>query len=167
MLTKINPIIDAFRIYMDIPLIRSEQNADAPEYPYGTYKLTDLNRERPHLGVLETKEKPGDETKCIVTFRGQCDAVISLSFLSNDAKALWELVYKACDWWDDFIDEVAEPLGVRITRLSDPQDRSTQLEFEWEYKFGFDVRLSTYVVREKEVDTVDIESIAKTILMEE
>ena len=160
-------VIRAFAVYMDMLVIRSEQNGDAPKYPYGTYKVTDINREKPHLVVIEIKPKTGDDTKCIVTYRGQCDLPISLSFLHSDGKALWSLVYKACDWWDDFASEICAPLGITVTRLSDPQDRTVQLDTDWEYRFGFDVKLSAYVTREREVDAVDIQNIAQQILLQE
>ena len=167
MLEHIKPIIEACAAYVNIPIIRSEQNGDAPKYPYAVYKVTEINRDKPQCGIIETKPKDGDDSKCVITFRGTCETPISLSFLHNDAHELWALIFKACDWWDDYSDELCEDLGITAKRLSDPQDRTVSLETAYEYRFGFDVKLSAYVTREREVDAIDMQSIAQQLLLQE
>ena len=167
MLESLKTIISAFAAGIDTAVIRSEQKGDKLTYPYTTYKVSDILKEKAHLAVIETKPKEGDSTKCIISYKGQCDLPVSLTFVHSDARKLWQIVWKACDWWDDFAADVCEPLGITVSRISDPQDRTVQLETDWEYKFGFDVKLSSIIEREREVDTVDVESILKTLILED
>lgn len=167
MLDSLKTIITAFAAGIETTVIRSEQKGNKPAYPYVAYKVTDILKEKAHLAVIETKPKEGDSTKCIISYKGQCDLPISLTFVHRDASKIRQIVWKACDWWDDLAADVCEPLGITANRISDPQDRTVQLETDWEYKFGFDVKLSAIVARDREVDTIDVESILKTLILED
>jgi len=88
MLESLNSIFSAFGADIQTKIIRSEQKGDKPPYPYATFKVTEMLREKAHLAVIETKPKAGDSTKCIISYKGQCDLPISLTFMHSDAHEL-------------------------------------------------------------------------------
>lgn len=138
--------------YLSCVVIRGNQTAEMPKYPYGSYNITLLaNENKGTYGEWEdgVKRKP-----FIMT--------LSLTFHSNNYSEAVNLANKAHEWLDCVGTVYLNDNNVIVQSLGNIADRSNLLTTEYEYTYGFDCFLwlydevSTTSELEGQIETVDI-----------
>lgn len=117
--------------HLGIKIIRSNQNAPAPPYPYGCFTIIMPKREnKGTFGVYDDDfaRKPYLQT-------------VSLSFLSDNYSEAIVLAEKAHLWADFSGTTYLNDNGVIVQSVTSINDRSNFLTCEYEQKLGFDVIL--------------------------
>lgn len=126
--------------YLGITVIRGNQTAPAPAYPYGTYNVTTIASA--NNGTWEMHED-GIDRKLV-------KSVWSFSLLSDDWDESVELAIKARDWFDHSGRVWLADNGVFVQSVTGITNRDNILTVDYERKNGFDVTFYVY----DEVETV-------------
>ena len=150
-----NVFISGLSKYLGIKIIRSNQNAPPPSYPYGSFTITMPKREnKGTYGIYDDgfARKPYLQT-------------ISLSFLSDDYNEAVELAEKAYLWADYTGTTYLNDNGVIVQLVTSVNDRSNFLTVEYEQRLGFDVILyylsetNTLIDQTGTIETAEIQHI--------
>lgn len=131
-------ILTGLREYLGIQMIRSDQTAHAPEYPYGTAKAT-----TPAAANLGTWQQHDDGID-----RKMVRSIWSFSFLSTDHDECVMYATKARAWFENTGHVWLTERGINVQSTTDINNRDNILTVEYERKCGFDVVL--YVFDEAE-----------------
>lgn len=120
--------------YLGVPVIRGNQTADAPAYPYVSYNLTTPGAA--NNGTYQQHEDGID--------RLQVRSIWSMSFLSKDYDESIMLASKAREWFLHTGRVWLEDNGITVQSATDIVDRDNILTVEYERKTGFDVVFYVY-----------------------
>lgn len=120
--------------YLGIKIIRSDQTAHAPAYPYGTGKAT-----TPAAANNGTYEQHEDGTSRLMV-----RSIWSLSFLSKDYDESVMLATKAREWVTHTGHVWLSERGIVVQSVTDIANRDNILTVDYESKHGFDVVLYVY-----------------------
>ena len=115
--------------YIGIPIIRQDQSANAPKYPYGTYKLTTPAGEN-----NGTYQRDADGVDRLMV-----KSIWSFSFLSDDYDESIMHASKAREWFLHAGRTWLNANGITVQSATNITNRDNILTAEYERKNGFDV----------------------------
>lgn len=124
-------VIKGLVSYINYPVIRSNQNAKPPDYPYISYTITTL-------------EKTTGGTYCIAEDGTRYKAVRqiwSITALSDNASESVNIALKAKEYFNLVGNIHLSDNGVIVEETTDVTNRDNLLTTEYEYRNGFDVVL--------------------------
>lgn len=120
--------------YLGITMIRSDQTATAPAYPYGTGKAT--TPAAANNGTWQQHEDGID--------RLMVRSIWSLSFLSDDYDESVMLATRAREWITHTGRAWLSERGITVQSATDIANRDNILTVDYESKHGFDVVFYVY-----------------------
>jgi hypothetical protein len=125
-----NTVTDGLEKYLGCPVIRSNQNAEPPKYPYLSYTRINPKGESKAMsyGVYEdgTERTPATHTW-------------SITALSDDDAESLTLAVKACEWFMRVGTVYLNDNDVVVGSVSGVTNRDNLLTVDYEYRNGFDV----------------------------
>lgn len=130
--------------YLGIQIIRGNQTAKAPAYPYGTYNVTTIAGKND--GTWQQHEDGID--------RLMVRSIWSLSFLSADYDESVALAIKAREWFQRSGRAFLSQHGITVQSTTDINNRDNILTVEYERKNGFDVVFYVYDEAKNLTDTI-------------
>lgn len=122
-------IVTGLKDYLKCPVIRSNQNATPPKYPFISYTVT-----MPMSENNGTYEEYEDGTK-----RKAVTQTWSISALSDDNTESVTLACKAREWLDCYGTTYLNDNDVIIQSVGSVTNRDNIITIEYEYKNGFDI----------------------------
>lgn len=131
--------------YLKCPVIRSNQNADPPKYPYVSFTITTVESE--NNGTYQEHED-GIARKGVNT-------VWSITALADNNAGSVKLAQKARDWLGLVGTTYLNDNGVIVQAVTSVTNRDNVLSAEYEYRNGFDCFFWGYDT----VEMPDVESI--------
>lgn len=120
--------------YLGVPIIRGNQTAPAPAYPYGTYNVTTIAGA--NNGTWQQHEDGID--------RLMVRSIWSFSFLSDDWDESVNLATKAREWFQHTGRSRLAEHGVTVQSTTEITNRDNILTVDYERKNGFDVFFYVY-----------------------
>lgn len=120
--------------HLGIKMIRQDQTAETPAYPYGTLKAT--TPAAANNGTWQQHEDGID--------RLMVRSIWSLSFLSDDYDESVMLAIKAREWLTHTGRVWLSDRGITVQSATDINNRDNILTVAYESKHGFDVVLYVY-----------------------
>ena len=139
-------IVKGLKSYLKIPIIRSNQSIDAPEYPYIVYTITTLANE--NKGTYAE----WNDGKC----RKPHIQTWSITAHSNDYAKAVEIANKAHDWLELVGTSYLNDNDVIVQSVGSVTDRSNLLTVDYDYSYGFDCFLWVYDVIDNPNDNDDV-----------
>lgn len=127
-------VASGLKEHLGVPVIRTNQTAPAPKYPYGSYTVTTLATA--NNGTWQQHEDGKD--------RKQVRSVWSLSFMSDDSEESVMLAMKAREWLEHTGRIWLKDRGITVQSTTDITNRDNVLTAGYEYKQGFDVVFYVY-----------------------
>ena len=121
---------------LGVPVIRSDQSAAAPPYPYLTYTVTTVASA--NAGTWQ-RHADGYDRKYLTT-------TWSITALAEDWAVSVNLAVAARDWLEHTGHVQLSDAGVIVARVTDVNNRDNVLTVEYERRNGFDVTLRMYDV---------------------
>lgn len=115
--------------YLQVPVIRGNQNAEPPEYPYVSYNVTTLSSE--NKGTYGEYDDGIDRKPTTQTW--------SISALSDNETEALTIAGKARDWLDHIGRVYLSDNHIIVQSVTNVTSRDSILTTEYEYKKGFDV----------------------------
>lgn len=140
-------IAKGLREYIGVPVIRGDQTAKAPPYPYAVYNVTTIAAA--NNGTYQQHEDGID--------RLMVRSIWSFSFLAADWETSVTLATKAREWFLHGGRVWLSDNGIAVQGATDIANRDNILTVEYERKNGFDVVF--YVYDEAENPSNSAESI--------
>lgn len=122
-------IAKGLKDYLNILVIKSNQNAELPDYPFVSYLITTLMSEnRGTYGVYidGTKRKMFKQTW-------------SVSAFSDDSSESVFYACKAREWFDEVGKDYLYENGISVVWVGSVTNRDNFISVEYEYQNGFDV----------------------------
>lgn len=151
---KTRILISALSKYLGKPIIRTNQNAEPPDYPFGAYTITTYKNE--YKGTYSV-HKDGIDRK-------PYKQTVSLTFQSEKYEEAVELADKAHTWLDYLGDTQLKQKGVVVQSVGAITNRDNLLTAEYEYRLGFDFTLSCMNEVESPIEYTDDILVHKTDL---
>lgn len=122
-------VVKGLKGYLQVPVIRANQNAEPPVYPYVTFNVTTPASE--NKGTYGEYEDGIDRKPVTQTW--------SISVLSDDENEALALAGKARDWFDHVGRVYLSDNHIIVQSVTNVTNRDSILTIEYEYKKGFDV----------------------------
>lgn len=122
-------VIKGLKQYLGCEIVRANQTATMPEYPYVGYNITTHSSE--NKGTYSEWENEHKAVKPVVQ-------TWSITAKSNNYNEAVELANKAHDWLDYAGTQYLNDNDVIIQSVGSVSDRSNLLTNEYEYAYGFD-----------------------------
>lgn len=129
--------------YLGIKVIRGNQTAPAPPYPYGSYNITTLASA--NNGTWQEHDDGID--------RKQVRSIWSFSFLAEDWDESVSYAIKAREWFDHTGRTWLADRGITVQSVTEITNRDNILTVEYERKNGFDVVFYVYDEAANLIDT--------------
>lgn len=120
--------------YLGIQIIRGNQSAEAPNYPYGAYNITTI------AGANNGTRQQHDDGIDRLMVR----SIWSFSFLAADYDESVMLAIKAREWFEHTGRGRLAEHGAIVQSTTDITNRDNILTVEYERKNGFDVVFYVY-----------------------
>lgn len=127
-------VVSGLRKYLGVPIIRANQTAERPKYPYLTYTVITLVSE--NKGTYG-KYEDGYERKPVTS-------TWSISALSSDNLESVTLANKAREWLDNVGSVFLNDNDVIVQSVGSITNRDNVLTTGYEYKNGFDAVFWTF-----------------------
>lgn len=124
-------VVTGLKNYVNCPVIRSNQNAEPPDYPYISYTII-------------TPEKSTGGTYCISedgTRYKDATQTWSITALSDNSSESVSIALKVKEWFSLVGNIYLSDNGVIVENTTDVTNRDNLLTTEYEYRNGFDVVL--------------------------
>lgn len=121
-------VVTGLKNYVNCPVIRSNQNAEPPDYPYISYTITTL-------------EKSTGGTYCIAedgTRYKEVSQYWSITALSDNSSESVSIALKAKEWFSLVGNVLLSDNGVIVKDVTDVTNRDNLITTEYEYRNGFD-----------------------------
>lgn len=131
-------LFSGLREYLGIQMIRSDQTANQPAYPYGTGKAT-----TPAAANNGTWQKHEDGKDRLMV-----KSIWSFSFLSADYDQSVSLAIRAREWFEHSGRAWLSERGITVQSTTNITNRDNILTVEYERKNGFDVVFYVFDVAE-------------------
>lgn len=122
-------VVTGLKAHLGIEIVRTNQNAPAPAYPFGSYTITTLAAAN---NGTWGKYADGKDRK-------QVKQIWSLSFQSDKSTEAAILASKAHAWLDHAGHIYLKDMGVVVQSVGNITNRDNILTADYEYKYGFDV----------------------------
>lgn len=121
-------VVRGLKEYLNCPVIRSNQNAEMPKFPYVSYTITTLMSEnRGTYGVYDD----GKARKPVTT-------TISFTVQSDNNSESVLLAMKAKEWLDYVGTYYLNENGVIVQSVGSVTNRDNVITIDYEYRNGFD-----------------------------
>lgn len=146
-------VVSGLSKYLGCPVIRNNQNAELPEYPFASYTITTPMTANNGTYGEYTDKKARKPVTCIWSISVQSDDDVQCVTLAN----------KARDWLDYTGKAYLNDNDVIVQSVSAVGNRDNVLTVDYEYKKGFDVVFWLYDV----VDMIDNEDVIEGISLTE
>lgn len=143
-----NIVAKSLKQYLGCPVVRSDQNAPMPKYPYGVYTVTTL--------ATENNGTYGEYEDGIA--RKPVNTIISFTFKSDDKIKSITLANKARDYLDYAGIAYLNDNGVIVQSVTSIGNRDNVLTSEYECSNGFDAFFWCFDETEtisKEIGTIE------------
>lgn len=127
-------IVKGLKTYLDCPVVRNNQNADPPAYPYVSYTITTL--------VRANNGTYGEYSDGV--FRKPAVQTWSITAQSDDNAESVSLISKAREWFDRAGTLYLNDNNVIVQSVGSITNRDNVLTVGYEYKNGFDVDFWLY-----------------------
>lgn len=127
-------IVKGLSDYLQCPVIRANQTAEMPPYPFVSYTITTL--------VGQNNGTYGEYEDGI--YRKPVTQTWSISALSSDNEESVTLAVKAREWLDHIGTTFLSDNNVIVQSVGNITNRDNILTVEYEYKNGFDIVLSMF-----------------------
>lgn len=137
-------VVSGLQKHIGIPVIRGNQTAPAPAYPYSTYNVTTIAAAN---GGTWQQHDDGIDRKLV-------RSIWSLSFLSDEWDESVGYAIKAREWFEHTGRSWLSQHGITVQSTTDITNRDNILTVEYERKNGFDVIFYVYDEVESLTDTV-------------
>ena len=138
-------IVKGLKDYLKCPVIRQNQNAEPPSYPYVSYTITTLASENNGTyGVYSD----GYDRKPITQ-------IWSISAQSDKSGEDVDLIVKAREWFEHLGSQYLNDNDVIVQSTTSITNRDNILTMEYEYKHGFDVVFWLFDTVESKTKTTD------------
>lgn len=124
-------IVTGLKAELGIPVILSNQTAEAPPYPYMSYTITALMNSN-----NGTWGEYGDGKH-----RKPFTQVWSITVQSDKSSEAMELCIKARDWIDHIGSNYLHKKNIIVQSVTGISNRDNLITLEYEYRYGFDVTL--------------------------
>lgn len=135
-------VATGLRNYLGCPVIRSNQNAEAPNFPYVSYTVTTL--------MSENKGTYGKYDDGVA--RKPVTSIWSITAVSDDNIESVTLANKAREWLDYVGTVYLSDNDVIVQSVGTVTNRDNVLTVEYEYRNGFDVVFWMYDVIQTSVE---------------
>ena len=122
-------VVSGLKEYLGCTVIRTNQNAEPPAYPYVSYTIT----------TLASANNGTYEEYTDGTTRKQLKQTWSITAQSNNESESVNLALKAREWLDYAGRVYLKDNGVTVQSVTNVTNRDNILTVEYEYKNGFDV----------------------------
>lgn len=122
-------VVSGLKEYLGCEVIRTNQNAEPPAYPYVSYTIT----------TLASANNGTYEEYTDGTTRKQLKQTWSITAQSNKESESVNLAIKAREWLDYAGRVYLKDNGVTVQSVTNVTNRDNILTVEYEYKNGFDV----------------------------
>lgn len=148
-------VVKELKNYLKIPIIRGNQNAEPPKYPYLSYNVTTVASE--NNGTYGEYSDGIDRKPVTQTW--------SITVQSDDESEALRLALKARDWLDHIGRAYLSDNHIIVQSITSVTSRDSILTIEYEYKKGFDIVFWLYDEIENpieyvgEIKTADIKKI--------
>lgn len=129
-------VIKGLKKYLNCPIIRNNQNAEPPPFPYVTYQIT-----TPSTQNNGTYGEYSDGKA-----RKPVNHIWSITTHSNDYSEALTIANKARDWLDFVGTTYLSDNGIDVQSVTNITDRSNVLTVDYRYSYGFDCIYSTFDV---------------------
>ena len=161
---KIRAFFKVLSEHLGIEFVRGEQSGERPKYPFLSYKIlsSDAGKEQEAVKTSELI----DDDKLKKTSIRESALIVSISFFSDEKmyETLIELAEKAYAWVDSLTGyEAAKKIGIGVSVESPVQDRTVFFETEYEYRFGFDIKIRDKAIYTEIVETIDIDQLVENL----
>lgn len=151
-------ISSGLKKYLSCEIIRGNQTADMPKYPYGTYNI--INLTNVNKGTYAEWEDGINRKPFVATF--------SLTFHSDKYSEAVQLANMAHEWLEQVGTVYLNDNDVIIQSVGSITDRSNLLTTEYEYTYGFDCFVWLYdEIQADKAETGVIESFEITPITNE
>lgn len=137
-------VVKGLKDYLQVPVIRGNQNAEPPSYPYIAFTVTTLSSE--NKGTYGEYDDGIDRKPTTQTW--------SISALSDNENEALTLAGKAHDWLDHIGRTYLSDNHIIIQSVTSVTSRDNVLTIEYEYKKGFDVVFWLYDEIENPIDLI-------------
>ena len=137
-------VVKGLKDYLQVPVIRGNQNAEPPPYPYIAFTVTTLSSE--NKGTYGEYDDGIDRKPTTQTW--------SISALSDNENEALTLAGKAHDWLDHIGRTYLSDNHIIIQSVTSVTSRDNVLTIEYEYKKGFDVVFWLYDEIENPIDII-------------
>lgn len=152
-------IVKSIKDALKVQVIRANQNAEPPKYPYIAYTITTLMKT--NNGTYgEFIENINGEN--IITYRKEFQQIWSFTVLSDNDLQSKELAFKLYDYLDKVGTINLVDNEVVVQRIGNIMNRDNLLTIGYEYRNGFDVTFAFM----NEVKYADDEIIEHAIITE-
>lgn len=144
-------VVKGLKEYLNCPVIRSNQNAEPPKYPYLSYTIiTPMSENRGTYGEYDDKKARKSVTQ-----------TWSITVQSDDNDESLNLANKAREWLDYVGTVFLNDNSVVVQSVTNVSNRDNIISIEYEYKNGFDCIFTCMDEITSTNETVeDIESIS-------
>lgn len=148
-------VCKSIKDHLNKPVIRSNQNANPPDYPYITYTITTLMRaNNGTYGVYVEDDGKGNNQK---VYRKGFQQVWSFTVHADNDLTSKQLALELYDYLDEIGRIDLADKGVVIQHIENITNRDTLLTTEYEYRNGFDV-VFAFVNEIVDTDTDDVDN---------
>lgn len=141
-------VIKGLKEYIGVPVIRSNQNAEPPDYPYASYTIT--TPESANNGTYGVYDDGVDRLPVTQTW--------SITVQSDQFEESVTLASKAREWLQHTGTLYLNDNNVIVQSVTNITNRDNMISVEYEYKNGFDVVF--WLMDEVEMTVEEIESIS-------
>jgi hypothetical protein len=156
-LSQIRHIItDAIATYTEKPIIRANQDATPPDYPFIAYTITTLMRANngTYGEYIDSDENNGEKR----IYRKEFQQVWSFTACADDDLTSKQLAIQLHDFLDRAGSSELHDKGVVVQRIEDITNRDNLLTNGYEYRNGFDVFFA-FVNEIEDTNTADVDDV--------
>ena len=156
-----NAIVKALHEYMAIPIVPTDTADRKPGYPYISYKIT-TSHEAETFSLVDNlvdnivpslSERFNYDVEVIR--KEQAHFTLSISVYSDNDDTAMALAYKARDWFKFSGYFYMVDMNIVVVNTTNITDRTQRLIDEFEWRYGFDVRIRAARDITKRVETIE------------
>jgi hypothetical protein len=129
-------IAKSIKDHLQVPVIRLNQNAAPPNYPYIGYTVTTLMKTNNGTYGEYEEEKDGESIK---VYRKEFQQVWSFTAYSNDDMQSKTLAIQLYDYLDKIGSIDLSEKSIVVQKIENITNRDNLLTIDYEYRNGFDV----------------------------
>ena len=143
-------VVKGLKDYLKCPVIRANQAAEPPPYPYVSYTIT--------TPISENKGTYGEYADGVA--RKAVTQTWSITVQSNDNAESLTLANKARDWLDYVGTVYLNDNGVSVRSVTSVTNRDNFITVDYQYRNGFDVFFACFDEIGEAVNVEDIDSVS-------